>query len=197
MPEPAHEHRQVLIGLPCLFGFQGADERGQKKKGPASARPFGDRLFSALRHEPQSGRTLGLASHGRKGVGELPYAWLTLRARGLRRHRGSFPIRVDECTTHGDESLADDWPSGQVAIWQKGGLTLTRSHTYTSRRVRSIVSMSPNGRVTLPASTRRALGLEGESFFEVHQQGSAIVLMPVALVPLTRARTRPTKKRAN
>ncbi len=42
---------------------------------------------------------------------------------------------------------------------------------YTANCVRSIVSMSPNGRVTLPAETRRALGLEGESFFEVHQAG--------------------------
>jgi AbrB family looped-hinge helix DNA binding protein len=48
--------------------------------------------------------------------------------------------------------------------------------------------MSPNGRVTLPAETRRALGLEGESLFEVHQKGSAIVLMPVAVVPLDKAR---------
>src|SRR5260370_40217282 len=95
------------------------------------------------------------------------------------------------------ESLADDWLSGQVAIWQRGDLTHPRSPTYTSRCVRSIVSMSPNGRVTLPASTRRALGLEGESFFEVHQQGSAIGLMHVALVPLGRARSRSAKKRSN
>jgi len=61
--------------------------------------------------------------------------------------------------------------------------------------VRSIVSMSPNGRVTLPAETRRALGLEGESFFEVHQQGSAIVLRPVAMVPLAQARKSPRKGR--
>jgi bifunctional DNA-binding transcriptional regulator/antitoxin component of YhaV-PrlF toxin-antitoxin module len=49
--------------------------------------------------------------------------------------------------------------------------------------------MSPSGRVTLPAETRRALGLDGESFFEVHQQGSAILLRPVAMVPLEKART--------
>ncbi|TMB98914.1 MAG: AbrB/MazE/SpoVT family DNA-binding domain-containing protein [Chloroflexi bacterium] len=57
--------------------------------------------------------------------------------------------------------------------------------------------MSPNGRVTLPAETRRALGLEGESFFEVHQQGSAIVLRPVAMVPLERARPRTSRKRTS
>jgi bifunctional DNA-binding transcriptional regulator/antitoxin component of YhaV-PrlF toxin-antitoxin module len=56
--------------------------------------------------------------------------------------------------------------------------------------------MSPNGRVTLPAETRRALGLDGESFFEVHQQGSAILLRPVALVPIEKARPRAQKKRA-
>ncbi len=67
---------------------------------------------------------------------------------------------------------------------------------YTANCVRSIVSMSPNGRVTLPAETRRALGLEGESFFEVHQQGSAIVLRPVAMVPLEEARSRTQRRRA-
>jgi AbrB family looped-hinge helix DNA binding protein len=57
--------------------------------------------------------------------------------------------------------------------------------------------MSPNGRVTLPAETRRALGLNGESLFEVHQTGGAIVLRPVAVVPLDRARPRNAKKKAN
>jgi AbrB family looped-hinge helix DNA binding protein len=54
--------------------------------------------------------------------------------------------------------------------------------------------MSPNGRVTLPAEARRALGLNGESLFEVHQTGGAIVLRPVAVVPLERARRTPRKK---
>jgi AbrB family looped-hinge helix DNA binding protein len=56
--------------------------------------------------------------------------------------------------------------------------------------------MSPNGRVTLPAETRRALGLDGESYFEVHQQGGAILLRPVALVPIEKARTRTPRRRA-
>ena len=48
--------------------------------------------------------------------------------------------------------------------------------------------MSPNGRVTLPAEARRALGLKGESLFEVHQTDTAIVLRPVAVVPLEQER---------
>ncbi|HEX2648014.1 MAG TPA: AbrB/MazE/SpoVT family DNA-binding domain-containing protein [Candidatus Dormibacteraeota bacterium] len=57
--------------------------------------------------------------------------------------------------------------------------------------------MSPNGRVTLPAETRRALGLKGESLFEVHHTGGSIVLRPVAVVPLEKTRSRTPKKRAN
>jgi len=54
--------------------------------------------------------------------------------------------------------------------------------------------MSPNGRVTLPAEARRALGLKGESLFEVHQTDTAIVLRPVAVVPLEQARRSSRKK---
>lgn len=43
--------------------------------------------------------------------------------------------------------------------------------------------MNPTGRVTLPAEVRRALGLEGESFFEVAVDRGAVVLRPVAIVP--------------
>jgi len=53
--------------------------------------------------------------------------------------------------------------------------------------------MSPNGRVTLPAEARRALGLKGESLFEVHQTESSIVLRPVAVVPLEQARAKRKK----
>jgi AbrB family looped-hinge helix DNA binding protein len=57
--------------------------------------------------------------------------------------------------------------------------------------------MSPNGRVTLPAEARRALGLKGESLFEVHQTDTAIVLRPVAVVPLDQARSRNPRKKAS
>ena len=63
------------------------------------------------------------------------------------------------------------------------------------RGVRSIVSMNPTGRVTLPADTRRALGLEGESLFEVEIRGGAIVLKPVAVVPLDQARSLTAQRR--
>ncbi len=79
--------------------------------------------------------------------------------------------------------MADIWVK-----WQSVNRT-----RYTSRRVRSIVSMSPNGRVTLPAEARRALGLKGESLFEVHQTETAIVLRPVAVVPLEQARAKRKK----
>ena len=48
--------------------------------------------------------------------------------------------------------------------------------------------MSPAGRVTLPAEVRRALDLDDEALFEVQVQKGAIVLKPVAVVPLDRAR---------
>ncbi len=44
--------------------------------------------------------------------------------------------------------------------------------------------MNPTGRLTLPADVRRSLGLQGEAFFEVHLESNAIVLKPVAIVPL-------------
>ncbi len=49
--------------------------------------------------------------------------------------------------------------------------------------------MNPTGRLTLPADARRALGLSGEAFFEVHLEGNAIILKPVAIVPLETVRT--------
>jgi len=59
---------------------------------------------------------------------------------------------------------------------------------YTPHCVRSIVSMNSTGRLTLPAEARRALGLSGEAFFEVHLEGNAVVLKPVAIVPLENVR---------
>jgi len=54
--------------------------------------------------------------------------------------------------------------------------------------VRSIVSMNPAGRVTVPADVRRSLGLGDEALFEVEVQRGAIVLRPVAVVPLQQAK---------
>jgi bifunctional DNA-binding transcriptional regulator/antitoxin component of YhaV-PrlF toxin-antitoxin module len=51
--------------------------------------------------------------------------------------------------------------------------------------------MNPTGRLTLPADARRALGLRGEAFFEVHLEGNAIVLKPVAIVPLETVQAQP------
>lgn len=65
---------------------------------------------------------------------------------------------------------------------------------YNDRRVRSIVAMNPSGRVTLPRDARRALGLEGEGLFEVEVRPDAIVLHPVAVVPLEQVR-HPQRKR--
>jgi bifunctional DNA-binding transcriptional regulator/antitoxin component of YhaV-PrlF toxin-antitoxin module len=48
--------------------------------------------------------------------------------------------------------------------------------------------MNPAGRVTVPADVRRTLGLGQEAFFEVEVQKGAIVLKPVAVVPLDQAR---------
>lgn len=48
--------------------------------------------------------------------------------------------------------------------------------------------MNPAGRVTVPAEVRRALGLDHEAFFEVGVEKGAIVLKPVAVIPLEQAR---------
>ncbi len=68
---------------------------------------------------------------------------------------------------------------------------------YTPSRVRSIVAMNPTGRLTLPADVRRALGLQGEAFFEVHLEENAIVLKPVAIVPLENARAQAAQQQAH
>jgi bifunctional DNA-binding transcriptional regulator/antitoxin component of YhaV-PrlF toxin-antitoxin module len=48
--------------------------------------------------------------------------------------------------------------------------------------------MNSTGRVTVPAEVRRELGLDDEAFFEVQVQKGAILLRPVAVVPLDQAR---------
>ena len=45
-----------------------------------------------------------------------------------------------------------------------------------------LVTMTPEGRVTIPATARRELGVEGESQFEVGVEGKAIVLRPVVVM---------------
>jgi bifunctional DNA-binding transcriptional regulator/antitoxin component of YhaV-PrlF toxin-antitoxin module len=58
--------------------------------------------------------------------------------------------------------------------------------------------MNPAGRVTVPAEVRRELGLGDEAFFEVHVQRGAIVLRPVAVVPLEQAKSYlPNHRRAS
>jgi bifunctional DNA-binding transcriptional regulator/antitoxin component of YhaV-PrlF toxin-antitoxin module len=57
--------------------------------------------------------------------------------------------------------------------------------------------MNPTGRLTLPAEARRALGLSGEAFFEVHLEGQAIVLKPVAIVPLETVQPQAPQRRAD
>jgi bifunctional DNA-binding transcriptional regulator/antitoxin component of YhaV-PrlF toxin-antitoxin module len=46
-----------------------------------------------------------------------------------------------------------------------------------------IVSMKADGRLTVPASARRALGLEGETQFQVEVNGDSLVLRPAVVLP--------------
>ena len=48
--------------------------------------------------------------------------------------------------------------------------------------------MNPAGRVTVPAEVRRTLVLDREAFFAVEVQKGAVVLKPVAVIPLEQAR---------
>ncbi len=57
--------------------------------------------------------------------------------------------------------------------------------------------MNPTGRLTLPADARRAQGLSGETFFEVHLEANAIVLKPVAIVPLETVRPQAAQQPAS
>lgn len=45
-----------------------------------------------------------------------------------------------------------------------------------------LVTMTPNGRVTIPATARRELGVEGDATFEVGVQGDSIVLRPAVVM---------------
>jgi bifunctional DNA-binding transcriptional regulator/antitoxin component of YhaV-PrlF toxin-antitoxin module len=48
--------------------------------------------------------------------------------------------------------------------------------------------MNSAGRITLPAAVRRELRLDQEGFFEIEIQKGAVVLKPVAVVPLEQAK---------
>jgi AbrB family looped-hinge helix DNA binding protein len=45
-----------------------------------------------------------------------------------------------------------------------------------------LVTMTPEGRVTIPANTRRELGIEGEAQFEVDVADESIVLRPAVVM---------------
>lgn len=49
--------------------------------------------------------------------------------------------------------------------------------------MKNVVSMSAQGRVTLPAAARKQLGVEGETQFEVEVEEDAIVLRPAIVLP--------------
>jgi AbrB family looped-hinge helix DNA binding protein len=55
--------------------------------------------------------------------------------------------------------------------------------------------MNPAGRVTVPADVRRTLGLGKDALFEVEVHKGAIVLKPVAVVPLEQAKAHLPKQR--
>ncbi len=57
--------------------------------------------------------------------------------------------------------------------------------------------MNPAGRVTVPADVRRSLDLGDEALFEIEVQKGAIVLTPVAVVPLKQAKTHNNHRRAS
>ena len=47
--------------------------------------------------------------------------------------------------------------------------------------MRTLVSMDPDGRLTLPAAARSALHVEGAAQFEIEVVGDALILHPVAV----------------
>lgn len=51
------------------------------------------------------------------------------------------------------------------------------------RRVTKLVTMTAEGRVTIPATARKELGVEGETQFEVQIESEAIVLRPAVVLP--------------
>lgn len=48
---------------------------------------------------------------------------------------------------------------------------------------RRIVSMTPTGRITVPAAARKELGISGETEFAVEVEGDALVLRPAVVLP--------------
>lgn len=48
---------------------------------------------------------------------------------------------------------------------------------------RRIVSMTPTGRMTVPADARRELGISGEADFAVEVEGDALILRPALVLP--------------
>lgn len=45
-----------------------------------------------------------------------------------------------------------------------------------------LVTMTPDGRITIPATARRELGVEGDATFEVGVQGDSIILRPAVVM---------------
>lgn len=45
-----------------------------------------------------------------------------------------------------------------------------------------LATMTPEGRITIPAAARRELGVEGDATFEVGVQGDSIVLRPAVVM---------------
>lgn len=48
----------------------------------------------------------------------------------------------------------------------------------------ALVSMDQSGRITVPKSVRKLLGIEGDANFEVDVDKNSITLSPVAVMPL-------------
>ena len=53
--------------------------------------------------------------------------------------------------------------------------------------MRTVVQMNSQGRLTVPASARQALHLEGAAEFEVEVTGDELLLRPVVVIPRTDA----------
>ena len=49
--------------------------------------------------------------------------------------------------------------------------------------MKTLVSMNPDGRLTVPAALRRELGVEGAGEFEIELRGNELVLRPVLVLP--------------
>ena len=64
-----------------------------------------------------------------------------------------------------------------------GGVGISAIHECMSTRDR-LVQLSPRGRLTLPASLRRSLGLRAGDAFRVRLDDGRLVLEPVEVVPI-------------